>query len=83
MDLQLYVPELPERPSLGKDLLIPDCKGRQRNRENPRSRQPGKQMQINNVLSRLSPEEDVSIPDLKLQILDAYPQFSSECLQKI
>ena len=44
---------------------------------------PGKQMQVADALSRLSPEEDAPIPDLNVQIHDVCPQFSSGCLQKI
>ena len=44
---------------------------------------PGKQMQVADALSMLSPEEDAPIPDLNVQIHDVCPQFSSRCLQKI
>ena len=44
---------------------------------------PGKQMQVADALSRLSPEESAPIPDLNVQIHEVCPQFSTECLQKI
>ena len=40
-------------------------------------------MQIANALSRLSPEENIPIPDLNEQIHHVCPQFSCEYLQKI
>ena len=44
---------------------------------------PGKQMQIADALSRLSPEDVAPIADLNVQIHDICPQFSDKCLQKI
>ena len=44
---------------------------------------PGKQMQIADALSRLSPEDVAPITDLNVQIHDICPQFADEYLQKI
>ena len=44
---------------------------------------PGKQVLVADALSRLSPEEEIPIPDLSVEIHDVCPQFSSECLQRI
>ena len=44
---------------------------------------PGKQVLVAEALSRLSPEEEIPIPDLNVEIHDVCPQFSSECLQRI
>ena len=44
---------------------------------------PGKQVLVADALSRLSPEEEITIPDLNVEIHDVCPQFSSECLQRI
>ena len=44
---------------------------------------PCKQVLVADALSRLSPEEELPIPYLNVQIHDVCPQFSSECLQKV
>ena len=44
---------------------------------------PGKQVLVAVALSRPSPEQEIPIPDLNMQIHDVCPQFSSECLQRI
>ena len=44
---------------------------------------PGKQVLVADALSRLSPEEEIPIPDLNVEIHDVCPQFSSKCLQRI
>ena len=44
---------------------------------------PGKQVLVADALSRLSPEEEIPIPDLNVEIHDVCLQFSSECLQRI
>ena len=44
---------------------------------------PGKQVLVADALSRLSPEEEIPIPDLNVEIHDVCPQFSSQCLQRI
>ena len=44
---------------------------------------PGKQVLGADALSKLSPAEEIPIPDLNVEIHDVCPQFSSECLQRI
>ena len=44
---------------------------------------PGKQMQVADVLSRLSSEKDAAILDLNVKIDDESPEISSGYLQKI
>lgn len=44
---------------------------------------PGKQMELADALSRLSPEEKHGIPDLNVEIHEACTQFSTNILEKI
>ena len=44
---------------------------------------PGKQMQIADALSRLSPEDVAPIADLNVQIHDICPQFSGKCIAEL
>ena len=45
--------------------------------------QPGRSMEIADVLSRLSPEEKQAIPGLNVQVHEVDPQFSSNMLHII
>lgn len=45
--------------------------------------QPGKNMEIADALSRLSPEEKKAIPGMNVQIHEIYPQFSSNMIGRI
>ena len=45
--------------------------------------QPGKGMEIADSLSRLSPESQVPIPGMNVQIHEIFPQFSNSMFQKI
>jgi len=44
---------------------------------------PGKQMEIADALSRLSPEEKHAIPDLNVEVHVVYPQFSNNVITQI
>ena len=44
---------------------------------------PGKDLKIADALSRLSPEEDMPVRDLNVQIHEIYPQFSDNLLEQI
>jgi hypothetical protein len=44
---------------------------------------PGKQMEIADALSRLSPEEKYAIPDMNVEIHQVCPQFSNSMLERI
>ena len=43
---------------------------------------PGKQMDLANAFSRLSPEEKCAIPDMNVQIHQVCPQFSTNILER-
>ena len=45
--------------------------------------QPGKNMEISDALSRLSPEEKEAIPGLNVEVHAIYPHFSKDMLQTI
>ena len=42
----------------------------------------GKNMEVADALSRLSPEEKDAIPNMEIQIHEVYPQFSDEMLER-